>query len=194
MRSVTARVRAFAGTAPAAVAERCDFCGQALADEHAHVLDTQDARPRCACAACALLFPDTGPGRFRRSGASPQRLASPLCTDEQWTALGVPVGLAWFFRDGAARLRLQYPGAAGPVEAPQSSAALAEAIEPLRSLAPGVEAILVRRKAGASAAWRVPMDTCWHLSGLLRRHWRGFEGGAEVHAQLERLFKDLDRG
>lgn len=186
-----ARLRALAGTSPHAV-ERCDFCGAPLEDGHDHVLDAQGGAPRCACRACALLFPPEGTGRFRR-GAQPRRLAAPLCSEEQWRALGVPVGLAWFFRDGHdGRLRAQYPGAAGPVEAPPSFATQADGIEALERLSPGTEAILVRRERGHDDCWRVPMDTCWQLAGLLRRHWQGFDGGDAVRAQLDGLFASLD--
>ena len=188
-RGTIAAVRAFAAKPPLAE-ERCDFCGHALAESHAHVVDASGA-PRCACQACALLFPERRDAQYRRLESHAEKLATEVCTQEQWAALGVPVGLAWLFRDGRdGHVRVQYPGAAGAVEArldPASTPALA-------TLKPGVEAFLVRDFHAQRECWRVSIDHCWRLAGLLRKHWRGFDGGAEVHARVGAFFKGLADG
>lgn len=192
-RSGVAALRAFTG-AQARAAERCDFCGLAVGDAHAHVLDVKSGAPRCACTACALLFETPRAGGYRRIAPKAQRLPDPFSAS-QWSALGIPVGLAWFYRDVAeSRLRVRYPGAAGMVEAPDPGAALeaaAIAAPALADLEAGAEALLVRRTARAGECWRVSMDRCWHLAGLLRRHWRGFDGGAEAHAAMDDFFRSL---
>ena len=187
-RSAIASLRAFAAHKPVAQ-ERCDFCGVAVASEHGHVLDAQGA-PRCACQACALLFPEQRISQYQRLEPRAQPLSPDVCTDAQWAALGIPVGLAWLFRDASdGRVRAMYPGAAGPVEA--RADALNCDVALIDQLQPGIEALLVRRGRGDTQCWRVSMDHCWRLAGLLRRHWRGFEGGADVHARVEQFFREL---
>jgi hypothetical protein len=34
----------------------------------------------------------------------------------------------------------------------------------------------------------VPIDACYELGGLLRRLWRGFDGGQDVHRRLDEFF------
>jgi hypothetical protein len=82
---------------------------------------------------------------------------------------------------------VQYPGAGGAVEARLDPCDLPA----LAALPPGVEAMLVRRGRGAAECWRVSIDHCWRLAGLLRRHWRGFDGGADIHARVDDFFAGL---
>ena len=37
------------------------------------------------------------------------------------------------------------------------------------------------------------IDVCYELVGLIRMHWRGFTGGAEVWRELDKFFDGLDR-
>lgn len=190
-RSAIARLRVLAASREP---ERCAFCGGALADAHAHLLDAQDGAARCACAACALAL--GGSARWHRGGARPARLEAAPGDASRWEVLGLPVGLAWFFLDASGRAQARYPGAGGAVRAPGGDAAWqARALEvpAIRALEPGAEAVLVRRDARGLRAWRVPMDRCWHLAGLLRRHWRGLDGGGEARAHLERWLAELER-
>ena len=46
---------------------------------------------------------------------------------------------------------------------------------------------------GARRQWIVPIDVCYALVGLIRTHWRGFTGGAEVWRELDKFFDGLDR-
>jgi hypothetical protein len=49
--------------------------------------------------------------------------------------------------------------------------------------------VIVRRKGGgADEAYIVPIDACYELVGRLRTCWRGFDGGAEAHAELDAFF------
>jgi hypothetical protein len=62
----------------------------------------------------------------------------------------------------------------------------------LAQLAPHVEALLVRRTAQAREHFIVSIDECYRLGGLIRMHWRGFGGGAEVWTAIDRFFAELD--
>ena len=54
---------------------------------------------------------------------------------------------------------------------------------------PDVEALLVdRRPAGGFACHLVPIDACYELVGLVRLHWKGFDGGQEAWKAIEAFF------
>jgi hypothetical protein len=59
---------------------------------------------------------------------------------------------------------------------------------------PDVEALLVNRLGGASESYCVSIDIGYVLTGLIRRHWRGFSGGAEAWAAIHTFFETLRRG
>ena len=68
-----------------------------------------------------------------------------------------------------------------------------------RTLEPDVEALLVRRgdagRGDRAEALLVPVDACYRLVGLVRRHWKGFDGGAEAWAAIDAFFDELrERG
>ena len=52
-----------------------------------------------------------------------------------------------------------------------------------------MQALLVNRVRGARRQWIVPIDECYALVGLIRTHWRGFTGGAEVWQELDALLR-----
>jgi hypothetical protein len=87
-----------------------------------------------------------------------------------------------------------YPGPAGATESElplDAWAAIVAANPGLRVLAPDVEALLIRSLGGGPAAFDchlVPIDACYELVGLLRRAWRGFDGGQEARATLSTFF------
>jgi hypothetical protein len=59
----------------------------------------------------------------------------------------------------------------------------------LRTLAPDVEALLVRRARTRSEYYIVPIDVCYELVGLMRRHWKGFDGGEEARQAIDGFFE-----
>jgi hypothetical protein len=87
-----------------------------------------------------------------------------------------------------------YPGPAGATEslvAPGAWEALAADNPILRDLEPDVEALLVNRVGGARECYRVGIDECYKLVGLIRTRWRGLSGGQEVWAEIGRMFAGL---
>jgi hypothetical protein len=188
-----ALLRAFARRA--APAERCGVCGAPLDPRHDHLLDSRRGALRCACGACAVLLEGGEAARWRRVPPRVERLAPLRVDDGRWAALGVPIGLAFFVRRSEGAVIARYPSPGGAVEAvipPGAWAALVAGSPALGTLAPEIEALLVRDRGGAMACWRVSIDRAYRLAGLVRRFWRGFSGGDDLQAELDRFFAALD--
>jgi len=181
-------------TRPAASIEQCGLCGQALPPTHEHLAEPAGRRLVCACAACAILFGGQEAGRYRRVMPRLERLPDLALEDEQLAALGVPVGLAFFYRSTASSgMVAVYPSPAGPLDSfvePASWDSLtAHAV--LWEFEPDVEALLVNRLDGASVYYRCSIDRCYHLIGLVRTHWRGFSGGPDLWREVASFFAGL---
>jgi hypothetical protein len=54
-----------------------------------------------------------------------------------------------------------------------------------------VEALLVNRTEGARDYYRVPIDQCYALTGLIRSRWRGIAGGQQAWDAIRRFFAVL---
>ncbi len=160
----------------------------------------------CACGPCGFLFnnPGAGGGGYRRV---PDRyLSDPdfRLSDAQWDALQIPVGMAFFLHNSAqGRVIACYPSPAGATESelelPDWSAGVGGS-RLAAELEPDVEALLVRKqKAGrgideagrADGCMLVPIDACYRLVGLVRLHWRGFDGGADAWREIDGFFDAL---
>lgn len=185
-------------TRPRAREARCEICAAPIDARHAHVLRGAPRAILCACGPCASLFrdPRASNGKYR---AIPDRVivaAEPKIADAAWSALGVPVGLAFVVRDSKAqRRRCVYPSPGGAIETEIDDAAfdaLAER-EPLaRAATDDVEALLVRRsRGGAFECFVAPIDECYALVGAVRETWRDFDGGDEARAAIDDFFARL---
>jgi hypothetical protein len=187
--------------APTAEPERCDLCAEALDVEHRHLLDLGPEEGRravlCACRACAVLFDQRAAGghRYRRVPERCRRLDEFHLDEAAWDALGVPVALAFFVRDGARGRVVAYcPSAIGTTEAAVDQAAwerLSADNPVLEEIEPDVEALLVHRARGARETWLAPVDQCYRLAAVVRTQWRGLSGGPEVWAAIGRFFEAL---
>ncbi len=69
--------------------------------------------------------------------------------------------------------------------------ALADDNPVLRDLEPDVEALLVNRVGETRDYYRVGIDECYKLVGLIRTHWRGLSGGTAVWEEIGRFFAGL---
>ena len=211
--SALAALRRFAR--PRRVRERCDLCDAELRDEHAHLLELANRSIVCTCDACAILFdnpPSPFPlplqggegrvrgsaGKYRRVPRRVQLLRDFRLPNEAWQGLCLPIDLAFFLHSTTAgRVVAFYPSPAGateslvPLDAWQT---LAEDNPMLCELEPDVEALLVNRIHDTRDYYRVGIDKCYELVGLLRTHWRGLSGGQAVWEAVGRFFVGLHGG
>jgi hypothetical protein len=179
--------------------ERCELCAEPLDPEHRHLVDLDSRALLCACRACSILFDRSGAGGGHyRLVPDRIRIVSDLDLDDvTWQSFGIPVGLAFFFASSAAgRVVAFYPSPLGATESLLELGVWEDVVAAnpvLSKLEPDVEALLVDRTNGRKEHWLLPIDRCYELVGLVRAHWKGFSGGAEVWDELERWFGDLRR-
>ncbi len=177
--------------------ERCELCGEAIAPIHRHIVDLHARSLLCACRACTILFDrrEAGGGHYRLVPERRLRLEGFQLDDLQWAAFRIPVDLAFFFRSSAVgRVAAVYPSPAGATESLLELEAweeLEEANPPLRELEDDVEALLVNRARGRRQHLLVPIDDCYALAGVMKTHWKGLAGGAEVWRELDSFFDRL---
>jgi hypothetical protein len=181
----------------AAPGEACEMCAEPIGDGHSHVVNLDSRNILCTCRACYLLFTHQGAagGRYR---AVPDRyLHDPSfkLDDVQWEALQIPVRVAFFFDNSAmGQVVAFYPSPAGATESllPLEAWADVVAANPaLTDLAPDVEALLVQRTGEGFECFLIPIDACYELVGLVRMHWKGFDGGQEAWEAIDGFFDRL---
>jgi hypothetical protein len=182
--------------------ERCEMCAEPITDDHRHVVDLERRSLLCTCRACFLVFSPEGAGGARFRAVPDRYLAfDGIDSDALWEQLDIPVGVAFFFLNSTTEeLAAFYPSPAGATESllPLDSwRGLVARNQELATMRPDVEALLVwgsgaLRGDGAAGdsveCFLVPIDVCYELVGQLRRQWRGFDGGTEVHAALAEFF------
>jgi hypothetical protein len=179
----------------ASSAERCELCARDIAERHEHLVDLEDRRLVCSCAPCAWRFEGPGASLVR---VPPRAEPVDLSVGEaDWRGLGIPVAVAFFVRSSrTGEMVVVFPGPAGATEAPLDEARWAGLVARhpgVPALVPDVEALLVSRLDAAPGAFLVSVDRCYHLTGLLRRSWRGFAGGEQAWAEVASFFSSLGR-
>ena len=121
-------------------------------------------------------------------------------SDAQWDGLMVPINMAFFFYSSPRqKVVALYPSPAGPTESLLPLDSWQDIVEEnpiLSAMEPDVEALLVSRvdrSHGRSNAeyYLAPIDECFKLVGLIRAHWRGLSGGAEVWEEIASFFEGL---
>jgi hypothetical protein len=185
-----------ARTAPR-TGEACDLCAAAIAEPHSHLVDLGSRSLLCVCRPCFLLFLPEGAaqGRYR---VVPERYVFLTDADGgRWDQLDIPIGLAFLFYNSAlGRVAALYPSPAGVTESTLPLDAWSDIVASapeLSTLAPDVEAVLVRRTRGRHGAFIVPIDACYELAGIVRRDWRGFDGGEVAARTIEEFFDRIRR-
>jgi hypothetical protein len=174
--------------------ERCGLCDVAVQPEHRHLIEPQSRHIECACTACALLF-ENQTGRYRLVPRDAILLRDFVLDDLQWESLGVPINLAFLFRNSAmGKIVALYPSPAGATESLLALDTWGEIVVQnprLQQLQADVEALLVNRISDPHLYFIAPIDRCYELVGIIRRYWRGFSGGDEVWERIEAFFNSL---
>jgi hypothetical protein len=179
----------------------CVLCAMTLDPPHFHLIDCCHSSVCCACRACALLFAnDRDPNARYRTVPSAVRFRAQLSSrDADWRALRIPNTLLFVFRQSAERRWVAVlPRADGAVRVPLPEPAweVFLARRPLfASLAPDVEALLVRRgeQAGDLECFACPIDRCYALVGILREQRHGIDGARDSRARVSAMFAELRR-
>jgi hypothetical protein len=181
----------------AAPGELCEFCTEQLAEEHSHVVNVETRTLMCACRGCFLLFAPDGAagGKYRAVPEDPRYDPDFVLTPWQWDALQIPVGMAFLFHNSVTdRATAFYPSPAGATESllPLDVWDEIQAANPsLQRMVPDVEALLVRRQDTENECYIVPIDLCYELVGVIRRWWKGFDGGEEARREIDSFFARL---
>jgi hypothetical protein len=180
--------------------ERCDLCGTGLVRDHQHLIEPVARRLVCACDACAVLFPQGADTKYKRVPRGGRLLAGFQLPDGQWDSLLIPIGMAFFLKSSVeGKVLAFYPSPAGATESMLSLDAWNGIVADnpvLNEIESDVEALLVNRLdhgrgAERSEYYLVPIDKCYELVGLIRSHWRGLSGGADVWRRIRCFFDDL---
>jgi hypothetical protein len=149
----------------------------------------------CACEACAILFSGRAETKYRRVPRDVEYLADFRLTDVAWEGLQVPINLAFFLHSSPAGQEVAfYPSPAGATESLIPAEAwqwLAEENPILQKLEPDVEALLINRNRDRRDHYRVGIDECYRLVGIIRTHWSGFSGGQAMWDEIDRFFNRL---
>lgn len=179
--------------------QRCEMCAEPIGEPHQHVVNLDSRALLCTCRGCYLLF--TAHNAKLRYRAVPERYLSFPDFDlrpDQWDALEIPVGLAFFFYNSTLDKTIAfYPGPAGAAESELPLGTWEDVVTAnpgLRLALPDVEALLVRapgRELVGFDCHLVPVDACYELVGRLRAVWRGFDGGRDARDEMADFFAHL---
>ena len=174
--------------------ERCELCASTIPDEHQHLVDPGNRRLLCVCGACAILFDHAGITQYRRVPRDVRALTFDI-DDQSWSRLSIPISLVFFFRSSVSgTVMALYPSPAGPTEGSVDEETwedLASVHPALSGLRADVEALLVKRVKASREYYIVPIDECYKLTGVIRRHWQGFLGGDAAWQRIDGFFADL---
>ena len=178
-------------------AQVCELCAKPLAPEHAHLLELEARRITCACEACSILFSGSTRQRYRRIPRDVYRLDNFSMDDHEWESLLIPINLAFFvYSSEAKKMVAQYPSPGGVMESSldlEYWSVIVGRNPVLTRIEPDVEALLVNRIGQLPEYFRVPIDKCFQLVGIIRTHWRGLSGGEQVWKEIDKFFHELGK-
>lgn len=194
-----ASMRALARPAPAGGAsrpdERCEICNARIPQDHRHLLHLEDRRIVCSCEACWGLH--SGDPEYRPAGMRTVWLTDFDCSDELWSGLRIPIGLAFFLRSGATGGMVAfYPSPAGATESElglDAWDALVARNPILDDLETDAEALIANRLSTPPEYVIAPVDECYRLVGMIKSRWEGISGGAALETAVPEFFASLRR-
>jgi len=180
--------------------EQCEFCGVGIPDEHRHVANVEARTVMCACTPCYFVFAPEGAarGKFRAIPEEYLFVRDFELSQVQWDDLQIPVNLAFFFVNSQLGQTVAfYPSPAGATESLLPLETWSEVVRSnpfIEGLAPDVEALLLyRQRGGEMECYLVPIDACYQLVGLIKIHWRGFDGRREAWEKIDEFFESIRR-
>jgi hypothetical protein len=115
--------------------------------------------------------------------------------DQEWESLLIPINLAFFVCSSATKkTAAQYPSPGGVMESSLDLEywdAIANRNPVLAKFEDDVEALLVNRLS-TPQYFRVPIDRCFWLVGIIRTQWHGLSGGEQVWKEIDAFFGELN--
>jgi hypothetical protein len=177
--------------------ERCEMCTEPVAEDHSHVIDLESRAIMCTCRGCYLLFTHSGAGGKRHRAVPDRYLHAPAFAlgSALWESIGIPVRMAFLFRNSVLDTTVAfYPSPAGATESLLPLGAWEEMLDgnsEFATVSPDVEALLINKNDDGFECFLVPIDVCYELVGLVRLHWRGFDGGTEAWQAIDGFFARL---
>ena len=176
--------------------EFCEMCSALIPDAHSHVVNVETRSLMCSCRGCYLLFTREGAALGKYRAVPDRHLYDPSfrLSEIDWEEFQIPVRIAFFFFNSSmGRVAAFYPSPAGATESllPLDMWQKLSTTNPiLGEIAPDVEALLVHgRNREGFDCFIVPIDACYELTGLIRRRWKGFDGGEEVWRDVDDFFE-----
>lgn len=176
--------------------EFCEMCSAPIPDVHSHVVNVETRSLMCSCRGCYLLFTREGAALGKYRAVPDRHLYDPSfrLSEIDWEEFQIPVRIAFFFFNSSmGRVAAFYPSPAGATESllPLDMWQKLSTTNPiLGEIAPDVEALLVHgRNREGFDCFIVPIDACYELTGLIRRRWKGFDGGEEVWRDVDDFFE-----
>lgn len=177
--------------------EKCEMCAEIIGEWHGHVVNVESRALMCTCRPCALLFTQEGAagGKFKAVPERYRYAANVPLAEATWDSIGIPVAMAFFFTNSTMEQTVAfYPSPAGATESLLSLEAwtdLLAATPTMADLKPDVEALLVHKSKSGFECFALPIDACYQLVGLVRMHWKGFDGGEDAWTAINKYFDEL---
>lgn len=183
---------------PVKSGECCEMCSEPFGGAHSHVVNIESRSILCTCRGCYLLFTHPGAGGGKHRAVPERYLHAPdfPAGTAIWDATGIPVGVAFLLTSSSAGPAAFYPSPAGATESLLPLEAWQQAMRStprFADLEVDVEALLIAQHDGGFEAFLVPIDCCYQLVGIVRTHWKGFDGGSEARERIEEFFDSLRR-
>jgi hypothetical protein len=179
----------------AEVREYCELCRAPMASEHRQILDIAAHTILCACDTCALSCEVQLDGRYRLIPRDVRALLDFHLDDAQWDDLALPIDLAFILHSSTAgRVIALHPSPSGAIESHLMLSAweILVADNPvLCDMRPDVEALLINRAGPRRLYYMAPIDVCFQLVALMRRHGCGLSSGEEVWREIDGFFAHL---